>query len=83
MEITALILAAVGAACGVASALWLYFGFKPDNPRYTRSGPLYPGEFETPVVANLLTDQQKPIGLAVFGSTLQLLAAFLTVLAQN
>jgi hypothetical protein len=47
MEITALILAAVGAACGVAPALWLYFGFKPDNPRYTRSGPLYPGEFET------------------------------------
>lgn len=81
MEIPALVVTLVGALATTFGAVWLLFGFDPDDPRYTVDGPLYPGVQQTKVVSNLLHDQREVSVLLAVGAMIQLVGAAMTVAA--
>jgi hypothetical protein len=75
-----------GAVLNLAAALWLLIGFRPNDPRYAKAGKFGferhakgvrvslpdPGN-----LSELLRQQQRPVGLVVLGSALQLLSVVL------
>ncbi len=81
MRTASLVLAAFGACVTTAAAIWLLIGFRPDNTRYTDSGPIFPGSFKLEGVSRLLRDQGRVAALVLVGSVLQLLAVALGFLA--
>lgn len=81
MQVVAGVVAVVGAVLTLGAAAWLFFGFKPDNPRYVEDGMLYPGEQTSTVVPNLLHDQRRATALALAGGAVQVVATVLALIS--
>lgn len=82
MKSLAVSAAVLGAVGGTVAAVWLLIGFKPDNPRYTDDGVLFPGEQQSLVVPNLLRDQRKVAALVTASAICQFVGVVLGVLAD-
>ena len=82
METVGLWLAMAGCAVSAAGAVWLLVGFSPDNPKYLDDGPLYPGQQRSQVLPQLLRDQRGVAVLVVFGASVQLAGAVLSVVGR-
>lgn len=82
METVGLWLALAGCAVSAGAAVWLLVGFSPNNPKYVDDGTLYPGVQRSQVLPQLLKDQRGVAATVVFGTTLQLGGAVLTVVGQ-
>lgn len=81
METWSLILGLLGAVGAFTAALWLLFGFKPSDPRFTDDGTLYPGRQTSTVVPNLLREQGRVGALVAVSASLQVLAVLLAIAA--
>jgi len=77
----ALIFAAIGTLLGLAAALWLLLGSNPNSERYRDDGPLYPGRQRSKVGPVIVREQRQIAGLVTAGSTFQVTAAILALLA--
>ena len=81
MVLVAAIVAVVGALITSVGSGWLWLGFKPDNPRYTDDGMLYPGRQRSMVLPALLMDQQRVTALIASGGGVQLVGTVLALTA--
>lgn len=82
MESVGLWLAMVGCAVSAAAAVWLLVGFSPENPKYVDDGMLVPGQQRSQVLPQLLKDQRGVAALVVFGASVQLAGAVLSVVGH-
>jgi hypothetical protein len=82
MVFLAALVATFGALVTACGSVWLWRGFKPDNPRYMyddhemRFGPQ-----KAQGLINLLHDQQKVTALIAIGGAVQLLGTILALIA--
>jgi hypothetical protein len=76
----------VGAVLNLAAAVWLLLGFSPNDPRYSKPSKFAVEQHEKGVrvglrdpgnLSELLRRQQRPVGLVVLGSALQLISVAL------
>lgn len=82
MQIAALIITLVGLVASLCVAVWLQWGIKPDDPRFTDDGMLYPGRQASRVLPNYIKAQQSPTLLVVVGGGIQILGGVLAVISH-
>ena len=80
IELWALILTIVGALLNFYAAWWLVWSSKPDDPKYTDDGMLYPGRQVSKVVPALVRDQRRIGAVVLVGNSFLLAGAVLAFL---
>lgn len=71
MQTAALIITLVGLGASLCGAVWLQWGIKPDDSRFTDDGLIYPGQQTSRVLPNYIKAQQTPTLLVVVGGGIQ------------
>jgi len=82
MQTAALIITLVGLVASLWGAVCLQWGIKPDDPRFTDDGMLYPGRQSSGVLPNYIQAQQSPTLLVVVGGGVQILGGVLAVISH-
>lgn len=82
MQTAALIITLVGLIASLCGAVWLQWGIKPDDQRFTEDGMLYPGRQASRVLPKYIKAQQSPTLLVVVGGGIQILGGVFAVISH-